>query len=123
MPGTAQEWIDKAESDFRIATRELVVTEEPSFDGVVFHSQQCIEKLLKAVLVKSEVRPPKIHDLAELSRRVHEAIPTWDWAERDLRWLSKGAADFRYPGDSADKEEAVESYRFVRGSGMSCFSC
>jgi HEPN domain-containing protein len=47
MNPLTQEWIDKAEGDFRTATREIQVTQDPSYDGVCFHAQQCVEKYLK----------------------------------------------------------------------------
>lgn len=50
MKPITREWIDKAEADFRIAARELRVRKEPSYDGVCFHTPQCAEQYLKAVL-------------------------------------------------------------------------
>ncbi len=110
MSNVLREWIEKAMGDFRTATRELAAVSEPNYDAVCFHSQQCIEKLLKAALIKASVRPPKTHDLAELGRRLNEANPDWKAEESDLIWLTKGAAEFRYPGDAADKEEAEQCF-------------
>ena len=105
MSDVLREWIEKATGDFRTATRELAAVSDPNYDAVCFHSQQCIEKLLKAALIKANVRPPKTHDLAELGRRLNEVNPAWHAEERDLIWLTKGAAEFRYPGDAADREK------------------
>lgn len=115
MPETYKEWVTKANADYRVAKRELSVVDEPAYDSVVFHSQQCIEKLLKAVLVANGVRPPKTHDLSELSRCLQVVDLTWKVEDRDLRWLSKGATDFRYPGDSADYDEARASFNICEG--------
>jgi HEPN domain-containing protein len=49
MNEVVEEWIAKAEGDFRTASRELVVVDRPNYDAVCFHAQQCIEKLMKAV--------------------------------------------------------------------------
>ncbi len=54
-----QEWVNKAESDFRIATREIQVTQDPSYDGVCFHAQQCVEKYLKGYLQELGTAFPK----------------------------------------------------------------
>jgi HEPN domain-containing protein len=53
MNQLTQEWVDKAESDFRTATREIQVTQDPSYDGVCFHAQQCAEKYLKDICKKT----------------------------------------------------------------------
>ena len=49
MNEVAQEWINKAEGDYLTATREADAS-PPNYDAVCFHAQQCIEKLLKALL-------------------------------------------------------------------------
>ena len=51
MSSIVREWIERAESDFRVASRESAVAVDPSYDAVCFHAQQCIEKLMKAVLL------------------------------------------------------------------------
>jgi len=45
-----EEWVNKAEGDFATAQRESQVENMPNYDAVCFHSQQCIEKYLKACL-------------------------------------------------------------------------
>jgi HEPN domain-containing protein len=45
MNDVVQEWVSKAEGDYRTANREFAVTDEPNFDAVCYHAQQCIEKL------------------------------------------------------------------------------
>lgn len=68
MNGTAKEWIAKAETDYSTASRELKAAESPNFDAVCFHAQQCIEKLMKALLIHLNIVLPRTHDLAELDR-------------------------------------------------------
>ena len=50
MKPLTSEWVEKAEADRSTARRELRVRKAPNFDAVCFHSQQCAEKYLKAVL-------------------------------------------------------------------------
>jgi len=64
MNVVVREWLDKAEGDFRTATREIAVTEAPNYDAFCFHAQQCIEKLLKAALIAYGTSAPRTHDLA-----------------------------------------------------------
>jgi HEPN domain-containing protein len=57
------EWIAKAEADLATARREADVIESANYDAVCFHSQQCAEKYLKAILVEKSVKFSRIHDL------------------------------------------------------------
>jgi HEPN domain-containing protein len=109
MKGTAKEWTVKAEADYSTATRELKAAESPNFDAVCFHAQQCSEKLMKALLIHLGTVPPRTHDLTELDRLLAPVCAQWSWPVQDLRFLTRAAVDFRYPGESADREEATES--------------
>jgi HEPN domain-containing protein len=109
MKGTAKEWTDKAEADFSTAARELKALESPNFDAVCFHAQQCVEKLMKALLIHLGAVPPRTHDLTELDRLLAPVCPQWSWPVQELRFLTRAAVDFRYPGESADRQEATES--------------
>lgn len=68
------EWIAKAEGD-REALDILLNRNTPGLrDGVVFHAQQCVEKLLKARLIQLGQPVDKIHDLAALSRQLEAVV-------------------------------------------------
>ena len=110
MNATVKEWIDKAEGDFATAGRELRAAESPNFDAVCFHAQQCIEKLMKALLIHLGVTPPKTHDLVALDRLLAPVGQRWSWPPGELRFLSHATIASRYPGESADKDEAAEAY-------------
>ncbi|MGO8786295.1 MAG: HEPN domain-containing protein [Terriglobia bacterium] len=109
MKGTTKEWTDKAEADFSTAARELKALDTPNFDAVCFHAQQCVEKLMKALLIHLGAVPPRTHDLTELDRLLAPVCPQWSWPVQELRFLTRAAVDFRYPGESADRQEATES--------------
>jgi len=109
MKGTVKEWTVKAEADFSTAARELKASESPNFDAVCFHAQQCVEKLMKALLIHLGIVPPRSHDLTELERLLAPVCPQWSWPVQELRFLTRAAVDFRYPGESADIEEATEA--------------
>jgi HEPN domain-containing protein len=73
---------------------------------VVFHAQQCVEKLLKARLIQLGQPVDKIHDLAALSRQL-EAV--------DLSDLSSGAVLARHPGFETSAEEQDELVHIASG--------
>ncbi len=110
MNVVVEEWIKKAEGDFRTANRECAAV-PPNYDAVCYHAQQCIEKLFKAVLIHRSVTPPKTHDLVVLDALVKQTVAEWNWQVEDLRLLSRAAVAFRYPGETADEDEAIASLR------------
>jgi HEPN domain-containing protein len=111
MKTITSEWITKAEADFATAKRELGVTEHPNHDAVCFHAQQCVEKYFKAFLQESNVAFPKTHDLAALLSLSLTIEPTWSSMTTDLNTLSAFAVEYRYPGESADSDEAKEAFQ------------
>ncbi len=74
MKKITEEWIAKAEEDYSVAIRELRA-EPPATNAVCFHSQQCIEKYLKAILQENDIEFEKIHDLDVLFQQCKEFIP------------------------------------------------
>lgn len=108
------DWIAKAEGDFYTATRERDIVENPNFDAVCFHSQQCAEKYLKAKLIEESRSFPKIHDLDALLRLVLPLIPELASLDKGLRQLTSMAVEVRYPGMSADKEDADIALRVAK---------
>ena len=109
MNGAAKEWVTKAEADFATARRERLARKNPNFDAACFHAQQCIEKLMKALLIRIGSTPPKTHDLVYLDTLLSKVCPDWCWPVEELRFVSRAAVAFRYPGESACREEAIRS--------------
>lgn len=114
MKPITSEWIAKAEGDFAIVQRESRARKNPSYDGVCFHAQQCAEKYLKARLAEAGLVFAKIHDLTALLDLVVTVEPTWELSRVDLAFLSDFAVAFRYPGEAADKESALDARRRCR---------
>jgi HEPN domain-containing protein len=124
MNAIVAEWITKAEGDWVVAEREWRVRKFPNYDAVCFHAQQCAEKYLKARLRQAGEIPPKIHDLLALLNSVVVFEPTWDIFRPDMAILSEYAVKFRYPGESATKEEAricIHLLRRFRKEARSAF--
>lgn len=105
------EWIDKANADFATARRESAVNDSPNYDAVCFHAQQCAEKYLKAVMTEAGMRVPRIHDLEALVNLLSVQYPDLVQILRDARILSAMAVEVRYPGMTADEDDAAESLR------------
>lgn len=114
MNATVREWLTKAEGDFITARRELRARKSPNYDSACFHSQQCIEKLLKALLIARKIVPPRTHNLVELHRLIRQVEPTWIWDQQELDWLSRAAVAYRYPGNAATRPQAVMALAICR---------
>lgn len=108
------EWIEKAENDLFTAQRELRVKNNPNYDAVCFHAQQCAEKYLKARLQEEEIPFSKIHDLGLLLNLLVHLEPLWEPFRPTLELLTAYAVDFRYPGEIADKEDASDALQTCR---------
>ena len=106
MRPLTQEWLDKAAADYRSMHREYRVTEDPNYNDVCFHDQQCVEKSLKAFLHTHHIYFPKTHDISEILRLTLPVHPEWEALIKPNAFLTDFAADTRYPGESAFKEEA-----------------
>ena len=125
MNKTVKEWIAKAEGDYLTAGRELKADEEPNYDAVCFHSQQCVEKLMKALLIHHGIVPPRSHDLVQLDQLLKPVLKEWSWEVQDLQFMTRAAVDFRYPGESADRGEAAEAFEIctrLRSKLLALFS-
>lgn len=110
MSSLIEEWVAKAEGDFRTAGRELSVREAPNYDAVCFHAQQAIEKLMKALMISCGSVPPRSHDLVALAQLLEGVDPSCSWPAEELRFLNLAAVEFRYPGESAEQSEAEEAF-------------
>lgn len=108
MKVITKEWIKKAEEDYRVATREFKVR-PIAYYAVCFHSQQCIEKYMKAVLQENETPFAKIHDLEILLKSCRKFIPSLEEYREELIWLTTFSIEVRYPGFNADKKNAQKA--------------
>ena len=108
MKELTAEWMNKASDDLLVAKREFEF--DPSvYDAVCFHSQQCVEKCLKAVLQENEVYFEKTHDLDVLLNKCKVFIPELLNYKIELIELSSFAVEIRYPGTKSNAEEAEKS--------------
>ncbi len=60
------EWHELARRDLRAAKQVLALEEDCPFEAVCFHTQQSVEKNIKALLVHLGIDFQKTHDVGEL---------------------------------------------------------
>ena len=106
MKPIVAEWISKAEGDYAMMEREMRARRNPNYDGVCFHAQQCAEKYLKAFLQERAASLPRTHNLIELLEICLSVDPAFELMRRPLVLLDRYAVRYRYPGESAEKDEA-----------------
>lgn len=114
MKPITAEWVSKAEGDFAMMEREARARRNRNYDGICFHAQQCAEKYLKAVLAEAGLPVVKTHDLTALLDQVLALQPGWEQFRADLAYLSDFAVAYRYPGESAGRDEALDARRRCR---------
>lgn len=101
--------MEKAAGDEKILFR-LIGEEDIPDDGLGFHAQQAVEKMIKAVLAHNEVAYERTHNIAYLLQLLDGAnLPKPDQAD-DLPNLSPWAAELRY----ARQPEAVPNRAEMR---------
>jgi len=113
MKPVTEEWVGKAHGDMSVAEWEMKAR-EPVYDAVCFHAQQCVEKLLKAIIVEKGVGFPYTHDLIKLWEEAEPGPPVPDDLKRKLTFLSTFAIAFRYPGEEATEEDARHALTTAR---------
>jgi|SRR3989338_5680335 len=104
------EWITFADEDLVFAQNGLNIKKNTPFRLIAFHSQQCVEKYLKAFLVLKGVDFPFTHIISFLLKLCSEHA---NWIEdiKVAEGLTQFAISLRYPGEDkgVTREEAVEA--------------
>lgn len=90
------DWLKKVAEDYRVAEL-LAESAEPLDDAVCFHCQQAAEKLLKALLVASDIGPPRTHDLEMLVSLLPSSHPLPAAIYDACAYLTELAVIPRYP--------------------------
>jgi HEPN domain-containing protein len=72
MKEVTEEWLRAATDDLRVI--EKIASDEHLTHMVAFHSQQFIEKCLKAVIEECEIRSVRIHNLERLFEIVRDHV-------------------------------------------------
>lgn len=104
-----EEWLERAEEDYRQAQVALRQRKYPAYNTACFHSQQCAEKYVKAFLVRHRIIFRKVHDLDELYNLCAGVDESFKVIFDALMILNPYAVDIRYPGVSATKDDARDA--------------
>jgi HEPN domain-containing protein len=108
-------WLMRAALDLRAA--EFEQTADPPISGdIAFHSQQLVEKTLKAFLTWHDQPFRKTHNLVELGEPCAAIVPSLEPLLRRAAVLTEYAWRFRYPGEPEEPpaEEADEALTLAR---------
>lgn len=114
MNDLVHDWVAKAEADYHSALREYRARKHPNYDSAGFHAQQCVEKYLKAFLIFSGLPSAWGHDLLALAEKCLPALPALELEKTLLAVLTKFAVRYRYPGESASKNEAKDALNAMK---------
>lgn len=109
------EWTAKAENDLKNAVHTLKMGRDCPTDTVCFHSQQCIEKYIKAFLVLAEIPFSKTHDIEALVLLLPKGTRV-ALTLAEQRRMTEYATVMRYPGpyEPVKLSEAKEAVRLAR---------
>ena len=100
------EWVEKAEGDYATAGRETRARRRPNYDAACFHAQQTAEKYLKSFLQEHGSSFPRTHSLIELLELCLPLDGSFELLRDLLVMLDGYSVSYRYPGESAGKDEA-----------------
>ncbi|MDI6736310.1 MAG: HEPN domain-containing protein [bacterium] len=104
------QWLSCADDDLHLAQHGLKLKSSCPYRLIAYHSQQCVEKYLKAYLVFRGIDFPYTHNISLLLELCEEQV---SWVEKipEAEELSRYAITTRYPGidKQVTKEEAYHS--------------
>ena len=95
MRKEAEGWVKIAIEEFQSAQ---YLFEKSLFRMVCYHSQQAVEKILKAILVEQEVEVPFTHNLLDLNNAVKNLNHETPVSDEDCVFLNSVYRS-RYPSD------------------------
>jgi len=104
-----QVWIRQAQVDLEAAK---LSAQNGYYEWATFQSQQCVEKLLKSIIVKAGFRPPKIHKIAILMsfcNRVNEEFRNTKFDFREIEsftYISR--YPFLIPGENSSPHDYIK---------------
>ena len=113
-----RQWVQKAENDLKNAAHTLKLGPNCPTDTVCFHTQQCVEKYVKALLTVHGIEFSRIHHISALVALLPVRVRP-DLTPEEQERLTDYAVSTRYPGDYepiplAEARQAVQIARRVR---------
>src|ERR1051325_9241248 len=112
MRAATDEWVRKAEVD-RVVAKRCARGKTALHEAVCFHSQQCAEKYLKALLEELGLSVPKTHNLVGLVDKLLGDHPSLRPLKRGVAFLTPFAVAVRYPGEDPTRRQAQAALRWM----------
>ncbi len=111
----AKKWLKKADHDLFTADKIINFKDSPT-DIICFHTQQVVEKALKAILVYKEIDYPRTHNLVRLLEIIIDLLPDLDKYREDFAEMTNYGIEIRYPDEDFEpsKEEAEKSLEIAK---------
>ncbi|MBI5399687.1 HEPN domain-containing protein [Candidatus Saganbacteria bacterium] len=104
-----KEWLTLASHD--IETAELLIKQKGHADIIIYHLHQAIEKLLKALLMKSNITLERTHFLDKLLTQLFDKFPSLSSVKDEILEINLYLPKLRYPsGDRIEFDEALAIY-------------
>jgi len=85
MRKSTQAWLAEANDDLESAS---ILFRHGRYRATCFHSQQCVEKTLKALILERGKRPPRTHDIVDLLNRTRLEGWSIDLAADEAAYLN-----------------------------------
>ncbi len=104
------EWVEKAEGDWKTLERLQGDHLLEVADSICFHSQQCSEKYLKALIQSENLAPPRTHHLPRLLDMIVSIHSELEFLRSPCEELIAYGVLIRYPGETATEEDAMEAF-------------
>jgi HEPN domain-containing protein len=95
-PLIVEEWLEKADEDFRFAETNLKGGNE-FYAQICFHFPQAAEKYLEAYIIGKGLAFEKVHDLVHLLKTSSAFEPAFDALKEDCIFLNTAYIETRYP--------------------------
>ena len=110
-----RQWICKAAADLRAADVDLAAS-PPLVGDALFHCQQAVEKIFKALLTWHDRPFRKTHHLEAIGETCLAVDPTLERAVDEAVPLTEYAWKFRYPGEAEEpgREEGEQALDLAR---------
>ena len=107
-------WLDKAEKDLLSAEHELTFPDAVT-ETICFHSQQAVEKFLKAYLIYLNISFAKTHEIGELITQCESKDKEISKLKDDADSLTDYAVEIRYPDTYFEPplEEAKKAFQIA----------
>jgi hypothetical protein len=81
---------------------------------VCFHAHQCVDRLIKALIVARRGKIPDTRDLPVLSAAASQIEPNWSPVDADLLLLRTGALVYGEPGSFPSAQAALDALAACR---------